>query len=275
MSRPKINAAADLPRGKKSQFYAEGYELDVAEDVTAGHATEEQIAHVYGSDDPLTATMVTGGTLSVQVLEKSKNNTFLEVLAGKNPTSDTLMSVDFSELEEISCWFNQKHPLSDRYTQARYWAGWTPAPGDRTNPPNGWSRTTFTGPCDLEKRFDEAPGVGVYIESEKLDLTSSGSGTGYTASLTHTPVTDPQRSINLVRLAILKCASDGTVEEKDEINVDINTCGNGQKTIWVDNDELEDTKSQATHAFAQILRTGSGTLPSNTDHYMHGIHRNV
>ncbi len=64
----KIKPSSDLPRGSKSQFYIEGYELDVAEDVTSGHTTEEELAHVYGRDDPLKATNITGGTLSAMHL---------------------------------------------------------------------------------------------------------------------------------------------------------------------------------------------------------------
>jgi hypothetical protein len=274
-NRPKVDAASDLPRGKKGQFYTEGYEIAVAEDVTGGHTNEEQIAHVYGSDDPLTAQHITGGTLSVQVLEKARNNTFLEVLTGNNPDVNTMRAFDLSDLKEIVCWFNIKHPDGDRYCQARLWSGWAPAPGDRSAPPNGWSRTTFTGPCDLEKRFDEAAGVGVYIVSEKLDASSSGAGAGYTATLTNTPVKDQTRSINLVRCAVLVCSQDGTWTSKDEIIIDANTCGDGLTTVWVDNNELDETKSSVTHFFVQYLQTGSGVLPATASIKMDGISKDV
>jgi len=39
--------------------------------------------------------------------------------------------------------------------------------------PNEWGRRTFAGQCDLEQRLDEAAGVGVRIESEKLAASSS------------------------------------------------------------------------------------------------------
>jgi hypothetical protein len=266
----KIKPSSDLPRGSKSQFYIEGYELDVAEDVTSGHTTEEEIAHVYGRDDPLKATNISGGTLSVQILEKSKNNTLYEVLCGLKPEDDSLKSYDLTEMEDGSCWFNVKHPIDDRYVQARFFGQWAPAPGDRAFPPNAWSRTTFAGPADVEKRYDEAPGVGVRIEAELV--TASASGSDYTGSLTKVPVKDQTRGLNLVRLATLTKAANGLVQERDEIIVDINTCGDAQQVIYVDNDELDDTKSGVTHFYAVYLQTGSGTLPSDTSIQMDGIH---
>jgi len=271
---PRVNAADDLPLGKRAKLYVEGYEIQVSPAVTPGFDTETQLAHVYGSDDPLTSSIVSNSTLAIEVLEKANNNLLLEVLTGQRPESDVLKYYKWSEFQEVTVWMNLKHGRSDRYVRAQLWRRWRPAPGDGGMAPNEWGRRTFAGQCDLEMRFDEAVGVGVRIESVKLAASSSGAGAGWTATLPRTPIQIPGEDRWLCRVLAIDGAVDGSITGSDEIEIDEQTCG-GSTTVWVDNDELSNAKGTVDFLFVQYPVTGSGTAPTDVSQDQHGLYRAV
>lgn len=269
---PRVNAADDLPLGKRAKLYVEGYEIQVSPAVTPGFDTDTKLEHVYGSDDPLTSSVVNNSTLAIEVLEKANNNVLLEVLTGQRPEANVLKYYKWQEFKEITVWMNLKHSREDRYVRAHLWRRWRPAPGDGGMAPNEWGRRTFAGQCDIEERVDEAAGVGVRIESEKLAASSSGSGLGWTATLNQAPVNIPGTSRYLLRLLAIDGTSDGDVDASDEVEIDEQTCG-GSTTVWVDDEELIDSKGSVDYLFAQYLITGSGTLPEDVSIKMDGLHR--
>ncbi len=272
-SMPRVDAAENLPLGRRATVYVEGYEIQVGTALTPGFDSDTQLAHVYGSDDPLTSSIVNNSTLALEVLERANNNVLLEVLTEQRPESEVLRFYKWQEFAEVTIFTNTKAPKASRYIRACMWKRWRPAPGDGAMAPNEWGRRTFVGQCDLEMRFDEAPNVGVYLVSEKLAASSSGSGTGWTATLTHTPVLIPGENKYLARLAAIDGTSAGAVTAKDEVVVDINTC-NASTTVFIDNDELQATKGTVDYIFTQYIRTGSSVLPDNpSDVLMDGLYR--
>jgi len=268
---PRVNAASDLILGRKCKVYVEGYEIQVATAMTPGITSEDSTAHVYGSDEPLTASIVTGSTLSITVLERANNNVLLEVLSGLRPEDEVLKEYKWAEFREVSVIINVKHPTEDRYCACGIFNRWRPAPGDRAMAPTDWMSRTFVGGCDTSKWFSEAAGVGIRIEQEKLALTSSGAGAGYTATLSKTPVKAPSSEINVLRVLIIDGTAAGAVNATDEINIDSNTCGDGSTTVWVDNDELQNTKGKADYALVAYLVSGSGTADTDGTFNMDGL----
>jgi hypothetical protein len=269
---PRIDAADDLPLGKRAKLYVEGYEVQVSPAVDPGFDSDTQLVHVYGSDDPLTSAIVNNSTLAIEVLEKANNNVLLEVLTAQRPEANVLKYYKWQEFKEVTVWMNLKHGREDRYVRAHLWRRWRPAPGAGGMAPNEWGRRTFAGQCDLEQRFDEAAGVGVRIESEKLAASSSGGGLGWTATLSKTPVQVPGEQRWLLRLLAIDGTQAGAVTASDEIEIDEQTCG-GSTTVFVDNEELIDAKGTVDYLFAQYLITGSGTLPIDTGINMDGLYR--
>lgn len=266
MALPRVNAADDLPLGRRMKVYVEGYEVKVATVLAPGFDTETQNAHVYGSDDPLTSTVVNGSNLTMELLEKSNNNRVLQILSGLRPESLDLKEYKWQQFDEVTVWINLQHPKSDRYVRACLWRRWRPGPGDESAPPNEWMRRTLVGQADTQFRFDEAVDVGVRIESEKLDLVASGSGSsvGYTFTLSRAPARLPSSAVNLIRLLVIDGTAAGAVSASDEVEIDLNTCANGSTACWIDNEELINAKGKADYAFVQYLYTGTGTVATDT-----------
>ena len=207
----KINPASDLSLRRKEQVFAEGYEIEVATDLTPGIATTDINDEVFGADTPLTERIPTNGTLTMRVLKKTNNNALFDVLMGQNPTGTGVKVYYVEDVGPITVWANKKANDGSKYDRCYLYEDWSPTQGLPTGAPNTRDSAELVGNCKQPIEFE-----GAHINSEKLSLAGSGP---YTATLTKTPTQVPSTTehpaagMHALRVVAMSGTGSGLVKE--------------------------------------------------------------
>ncbi|MCX5642439.1 MAG: hypothetical protein NTY10_04325 [Candidatus Omnitrophica bacterium] len=200
-----------IPLERKYQVFVNGYEIDVASAVNPGIATTELKTPVFGSDDPILATIVDNGTISVEVTEKAQNNVLLDNLCNVSPAK-TAKAYNFNNFNAVSIWLNRKSQDNSQYIGAEFYGNCSLAPSGKAGAPNAWGTRTFAGNCTPTRKF-EIPNVA--IAAEKIAITS-GAGT-----LTDTPHVNPDDGFFAIGVIALKWdVTNQKVTESEILTVD-------------------------------------------------------
>ena len=65
--------ASELVKRKKEHVFAEGYEIDVANELTGGISATEEVIHIYGDDDPIIDITVDNATKNGWTYDEASN----------------------------------------------------------------------------------------------------------------------------------------------------------------------------------------------------------
>lgn len=178
--------ASELVKRKKEHVFAEGYELDVATELTGGVAATEEVIHIYGQDDPISDITVDNATLTITVYDKKDNNKLLEALQRIDPDQSGNWIYDWSNVYETSIWANRFNIQNTEYTRSIIYKNWLPVPGMTSGDAAAKGTRSFTGNAGLPREYNQ-PIIG-----EKLALTTGATGTSWTATLAKaTPLAIP------------------------------------------------------------------------------------
>jgi hypothetical protein len=261
----KINASKQIPLERKYQVFVNGYEIDVAREVTPGLATRELNEPVYGDDDPITMQVVDNGELSLELLEKRKNNVLLDNLCNVSP-DDTVKAYNFNNFETVAIWTNRKDYDNSNYIGCEFYGKATLAPSGKSGAPNEFGGRTFSGMCDAPRKFDIS---NVGIASEKITIMA-GEGT-----LTGTPYQIPDDSLYALYVVALDTSDDGETVDNSEILTVTAAMVGSDKSVTIaagDLDELE--LADVDHAFVVYLSSGSGVYSSG-DITIEGLYKST
>ena len=251
----KIDASKQLPLERKYQVFVNGYEIDVATALTPAVDSNTLNEPVYGSDDPLTDTIVNNGTLTIEVKEKKNNNVLLDNLCNVSPDS-TAKAYNFNNFVKVAVWANRKDIDNSKYIGAEFYGRASMTPSGKTGAPNEWSGRTFEGICDAPRKF-EITNVG--IASEKIAITS-GSG-----SLSGTPYQNPDDDLYALYVVALVWDNTNKVITNSEIlTVTASMVGSDGSVTITANDLSELTLTDVNAAFVVYLSSGGGIYPTGT-----------
>jgi hypothetical protein len=251
----KINAGVQIPLERKYQVFINGYSIDVARELTPGVANRELNEPVYGSDDPITLNIVDNGTLSIEALEKRKNNVLLDNLCNLSP--DTVAKAyNFNNFVSVAVWANRKDYDNGKYIGAEFYGNATIIPTGKSGAPNEFGGRTFSGMCNAPRKFDIDD---VAIASEKVVITA-GAGV-----ITGTPYQIPDDDLYALYVVALKTSSDGTVVEESEILTVTAAMVESDKSVTIAADDLTEMElADVDHAFVVYLASGGGVYPSGS-----------
>jgi hypothetical protein len=250
-----LNPAKDLLQERKYQVFVNGYEIDVAKGVTPGLATTEVVEPVYGNDNSLTATFVNNGTMSMDLIEKKTNNVLLDNLCGISPAS-TAKAYTFTNFSQVAIWLNRKALDNSKYVGAEFYGKCALAPSGKAGAPNEWGTRTFSGNCDIPRKF-EIDGVG--LASEKVAI-SSGAGTLAGAAKLYQ---NPDDDLYAVYVVAQQWDNSGLVVTDSEIlTVTAAMVSSGGAITIAAGDLVNMTLTNVNAAFVVYLASGAGIYPS-------------
>jgi len=248
-----INPAKDLLQERKYQVFANGYEIDVAKGITPGLATTEVVEPVYGNDNSLTANFVNNGTMSMDLIEKKTNNVLLDNLCGISPAT-LAKAYTFSNFNQIAVWLNRKALDNSKYVGAEFYGKCALAPSGKSGAPNEWGTRTFSGNCDIPRKF-EIDGVG--LASEKIAI-SSGAGT-----LVGTPYVNPDDGFYAVYVVAQQWDNSGLkVTDSEILAVTAAMVSSGGAITIAAGDLTDMLITNVNAAFVVYLASGAGIYPS-------------
>jgi len=169
--------ASELVKRKKEHVFAEGYEIDVASELTGGTSATEEVIHIYGQDDPILDITVDNATLTITVYDKKDNNKLIEALQRIDPDTDNATKYDWTNVYETTTWANRFNATNTQYTRSVIYKNWLPVPGMTAGDASAKGTRTFAGNAGIPKEYS------LPILGEKLALTTGASGTTWTATL--------------------------------------------------------------------------------------------
>lgn len=182
--------ASELVKRKKENVFAEGYEIDVASELTGAVASTEEVIHVYGQDDPIMDITTDNATLTLTVYDKKDNNTLLEALQRIDGATATSYVYDWDNVYETTIWSNRFNTTNTQYTRSAIYKHWLPVPGMTAGDASAKGTRTFAGNSEVPQEYSQP------ILGEKLALTTGATGYSWTAQLSKaTPEAVPNPSV--------------------------------------------------------------------------------
>ena len=275
--------ASELVKRKKENVFAEGYEIDVATELTGGVAATEEVIHIYGQDDPITDITADNATLTITVYDKKENNRLLEALQRIDPGTATSWTYDWANVYETTIWANRFNVTNTEYTRSALYKNWLPVPGMTAGDASAKGTRTFAGNAGLPKEYS------LPILGEKLALTTGASGTSWTATIAKaTPQAVPAVTVEpgvtattlyAIRVMAIQEERSGTsltkfdIEDLDITAAMVGVAGavtiNGAAAPTGDLNKL----TWATHVYINYLYTAStGVYPTVKPH---GLFENI
>lgn len=194
--------ASDLIKRKKEVVFVEGYFIDCATELTGAVDASQDVAHVYGDDDPILDTNVNNSTLTLSVYDKKENNILLDALQQNDPDDTANKQYNWNNVYQVSVWANRKNAENDQYTRSVFFKNWLPIPGLTTGDANTKGTRSLSGNSETAKEFNQ-PIVG-----NKIALVSGASG--YTGTLAYTPLQVPDESVYAIRVVAIEETRSGT-----------------------------------------------------------------
>lgn len=267
--------ASELVKRKKEHVFAEGYEIDVASELTGGISATEEVIHVYGDDNPIIDVTVDNATLSITVYDKKENNRLLEALQRLDPTYTVNFIYKWDNVYQTSIWANRYNSSNTQYTRSVFYQDWFPVPGMVAGDASARGTRTFAGNAKVPREYNHP------ILGEKVKLTTGASGTTWTGQLSKaTPQAVPavtlepgiaSTTVYAIRVvAINEQRSGNTLTHFDEealtIDADMITV-----TGAINVDGANDIKvlSWATHVYVNYLYASNrGVYPTVSPHGM-------
>ena len=183
-------------------MFVEGYFIDCANELTGAIDATQDVIHIYGDDDPILDITVNNATLTLQVYDKTTNNTMLDVLQQDDPGDATDKQYNWNNVTQSSVWANRINAANTQYTRSVFYKNWLPVPGLTTGDTNARGTRSFAGNAEAAKEFTQ-PIVG-----QKVRLTSGASG--YTGTVAYVPIQVPDELVFALRVVAIEEARTGT-----------------------------------------------------------------
>ena len=169
--------ASELVKRKKEHVFAEGYEIDVANELTGGISATEEVIHIYGDDDPIIDITVDNATLTINVYDKKENNRLLEALQRIDPDTATDFIYKWDNVYSTTIWANRYNATNTEYIRSIIYQDWLPVPGMVSGDASARGTRSFAGNAKIPREYKHP------ILGEKVALTTGANGTTWTAQL--------------------------------------------------------------------------------------------
>ena len=258
-----VKPTTDLSLRRKEVVFVEGYMIEVAKELAPSLNTTDLVDDVYGSDNPLTQTIVDNASLSVTVLERKDNNKILDVLTGQDPDATGVKEYFCDDARAVAVWVNKKNSANTAYERSFFYNNWTPAIPLSAGGPKERGTRVLNGLCDKPLEFENAG-----ILSEKVILSGTWAGGIFSGTIGNTPVAVPKTGFNAIR--VLACSGTGSSMVFEEVTVTA-AMVNSAKWITIPNSATTTVKGP-TSAFINYLTTSTGIYPSTTTIYEEGLY---
>ena len=194
--------SSDLIRRKKEIIFVEGYFIDCANELTGGIDATQDVIHIYGDDDPILDLTVNNATLTLQVYDKSANNTLLDVLQQDDPNDTSAKQYNWNNITQSTVWANRINSANTQYVRSVLYKNWIPVPGMTAGDASARGTRSFAGNAEAVKEFTQP------ILGQKVRLSSGASG--YTGTLAYAPVQVPDETVYALRVVAIEEARTGT-----------------------------------------------------------------
>jgi hypothetical protein len=266
---------SDLVKRKKEHVFAEGYEIDVASELTGSVAASEEVIHVYGSDDPILDAVVDNSTLSITVYDKKSNNKLLDALQRIDSTTATNFIYKWDNIYATSVWANRFNSTNTQYTRSIIYKDWLPVPGMTSGDTAARGTRTFAGNAKIPREYNNP------ILGEKVKLTTGATGYAWTATLSKAaPQAVPLETLEpgiagttvyAVRVVAINEQRNGTALTKydaESLTITASMVSSIGAISITGNTDLS-TLSWATHLYVNYLyNKNSGVYPTVKPHGM-------
>ena len=267
--------ASELVKRKKEHVFAEGYEIDVANELTGGIAASEEVIHVYGDDDPIIDITVDNATLTINVYDKKENNRLLEALQRIDPGTAIDFVYKWDNVYSTTIWANRYNATNTEYIRSVVYQDWLPVPGMTSGDASARGTRSFAGNAKIPREYKHP------ILGEKVALTTGASGTSWTAQLAKaTPRAVPSETLEpgtasvtlyAIRVVAVNEQRDGTsLTHFDAENLTIDAeMVSSSGAIAIDGTDDISVLDWATHVYVNYLYTANtGVYPSIKPHGM-------
>lgn len=256
-----IKPSKDLSLRRKEQVFVEGYEIEVAKELTPTLNTTDLVDDVFGRNDPYTETIVDTASLVITVLEKKDNNDILDVLTGQDPAAAAPKEYYCEDVEAVTVWVNKKNAADNAYERSFFYQDWTPQIPSSAGGPKDRSARTLTGLCNKSLEFE-----GAWICGEKVAATGNVYISGRLTNTT--PIQIPRSTFYALR--VVACSGTGSNMVTEDITISASTVNT---TGWVSvlNSSLSSVKGP-TAFYVNYLQTGTGIYPDNANAIEEGLY---
>jgi hypothetical protein len=270
--------SSELVKRKKEHVFAEGYEIDVATELTGGISATEEVMHIYGDDDPIIDITVDNATLTINVYDKKENNRLLEALQRIDPGTATDYIYKWDNVYSTTIWANRYNSTNTEYIRSIIYKDWLPVPGMVSGDASARGTRSFAGNAKIPREYKHP------ILGEKVALTTGASGTSWTAQLSKaTPRAVPSETLEpgtaattlyAIRVVAINEQRDGsnllTHFDAESLTIDADMVS-ATGAIAIDGSSSGDlgVLSWATHVYVNYLYdANTGVYPTIKPHGM-------
>jgi len=259
-----VKPSSDLSLRRKEQVFVEGYLIEVAKELTPSLNTTDMVDDVFGSNDPLTETIVDTASLSMTILERRNNNYILDVLTGQDPAAATPKEYYSEDVEAVTVWVNKKNKADDAYERCYFFKDWTPQIPLSAGGPKERSARTLTGLCN---RPIEVEGAAIY--GEKVSVNAPATSLIFSGRLTYTsPAAVPRTGLYALR--VVACSGTASSMIKEDLSV---TAAMVNSSGWITvANATPSTVKGPTAFYVNYLSTATGIYPDSATVYEEGLY---
>ena len=261
--------ASELVKRKKEHVFAEGYEIDVANELTGGISATEEVIHIYGDDDPIIDITVDNATLTINVYDKKENNRLLEALQRIDPDTATDFIYKWDNVYSTTIWANRYNATNTEYIRSVIYQDWLPVSGQPTGDASARGTRSFAGNAKIPREYKHP------ILGEKVTLTTGANGTSWTAQLAKaTPRAVPSETLEpgttavtlyAIRVVVINEQRSGTtLTHFDAENLTIDAAMvSSSGAVAIDGANDISALSWGTHVYVNYLYDGNtGVYPA-------------
>ncbi|MFA5036748.1 MAG: hypothetical protein WC479_06190 [Candidatus Izemoplasmatales bacterium] len=258
-----IKASTDLSLRRKEQVFVAGYEIDVAKELTPSLNTTDIVDDIFGTDSPITQTIVDTASLSMTVLEKRNNNKILDVLTGQDPSAASPKEYYCEDVEAVSVWVNKKNAGDTAYERSFFYKDWTPQIPLSAGGPKERSARTLAGLCNKPLEFE-----GAWIFGEKVSASTAATSLIFSGHMSANPVVVPRSGMYAIQ--VIACSGTSSSMIKEDVAI---TTAMVNSTGWVTiaNSALTDVKGP-TAFYVNYLSTATGIYPDSANIIQEGLY---
>ena len=187
----KKAGALKPPYMEKYDVFVEGYKVPAASAMEITPTSNDDSFSVFGHDGQINVRIVTGCTVSMDLLSDASNDVVLCCLTGQDPDAAAVKVFSLLDAIEVDIWRNLKSDKNDKYTRCMWIPQWSALAAPDNGDPSGRGTRRLEAPAEMPLEFVPDTGDALAIVAEKVTLSSSGSN--FVGSLTDTgPVQVPK-----------------------------------------------------------------------------------
>lgn len=255
----KKAGAIKPPYMEKYDIFMEGYKIPAASAMEITPTSNDDVFSVFGHDGQINVRIVTGCTVSMDLLSDSSNDVVLCCLTGQDPDAAAVKVFSLLDAIEVDIWRNLKADKNDKYIRCMWIPQWSALASPDNGDPSGRGTRRLEAPAEMPLEFVANGNGALAIIAEKVTLSASGSN--FVGSLTDTsPVRVPKCNhvlSELYALGITLVAGSGVNLQMAKIDVTADNVDSGG-AVDIGAYDLKNT-GIATPEYAYVVHLSDST----------------